>query len=146
MHRTAILLLLLAMPVAAADLELPFELRSRHQAMFVTAMVDGRPATMLVDTGAGSTYVRAGLLGINEAAIARARFRTDVGTDIAHVRRSVELRLGDWTRELQVGAANLTSLSQRFGRPVDGVLGQDVLGQFSRVTIDFGTKKLILAR
>lgn len=141
-----VLLFFFALPAAATELELPFELQSRHQAMLVTAIVDGRPATLLVDTGAGATYIRAGLVGVNEAAIARARFRTDVGADVAHVRRTVTLRLGEWSRELRVGAANLTSLSQRFGRPVDGVLGQDVLGQFSRVTIDFGRKKLSLTR
>jgi gag-polyprotein putative aspartyl protease len=146
MYAALILSLLLATSSAAAELELRFELQSRHQAMLLTATIDGRPATLLVDTGAGATYVRAGLAGVNEAAIARARFRTDVGTDVAHVRRTVTLGLGAWSQELRVGAANLSSLSQRFGRPVDGVLGQDVLGQFSRVTIDFRRKMLILAR
>lgn len=146
MFKTIALLLLLA-PLAAADeIELPFELHPRYRGIFINVQIGGRDAWMLVDTGAGSTFVRASLVGIGEAGIARARFRSDIGVEIAHVRLDAWLQLGTWRREVKVGAANLTPLSERYGRTVDGVLGQDVLRHFSRVTIDFEAKKLILTR
>ena len=41
--------------------------------------------------------------------------------------------------------ARFAELTARYGRRVNGILGQDILRRFRRVTIDFGAKTLLLA-
>jgi len=45
-----------------------------------------------------------------------------------------------------VAVADLNPLSKALSIKLDGILGQDVLSQFSRVTIDYRNKQLILEK
>ena len=45
-----------------------------------------------------------------------------------------------------VAVADLNLLSKALNTELDGILGQDVLSQFSRVTIDYEKKQLILEK
>jgi hypothetical protein len=151
MRRVLMLILLTyplyADPLYAEGIELPFELHPRYRAIFIRAVVNGRPVTLLVDTGAASTFVAGDLVGVNRSAIARARFRPEGGLDVSGVWKTASLELDpSWREEVKVGAANLATVSARYRRPLDGILGQDVLGRFARVTIDFEAGKLILTR
>jgi hypothetical protein len=138
-------LLALAIPMHAV--ELAFDLEPRFGAMFVQVQVNGRTATFLVDTGAASTYVQADLAGINPRLLQTSRFKPNGGFEAYTVRKVADVSLGHgrWRRSMQVGACDLAELSSRYGRRVDGILGQDVLRRFRRVTIDFGAKTLLLA-
>lgn len=139
------LLSLLASGSATADLTLPFDVDARYGSIFVAVTVNGRPATLLVDTGAASTIVRPELAGVDRLALDRSRFRGDVGFEARGVWQTVRLGLGtSWSTPLEVGAVDLSEAMQRYGRRVDGLLGQDVLRRFRRVTFDYATKKLLL--
>jgi hypothetical protein len=144
--RTSILtvLLLLANLAGADEFEVPFRLQSDHRAMLVSVAVNGRAATMLVDTGAASTFVSAGLVGVHATQIARARFRSEGGMEVHGIRREAGLTLGTAHFRTTIIASNLETLSQRYGIRVDGVLGQDVLRRFRRVTIDVERGALVL--
>lgn len=144
MRRTILFLTLLLTTVPAAALELPFEVHRELGSIFVNARVNGRAGVLMVDTGAGSTWVSAALAGINPFALKRSHFMKDVGFMAHGVRTRGRLELGDWSETMRLGAADLTELSQRHGRRVDGIIGQDVLRRFSRVTIDFERKVLLL--
>lgn len=150
MRRVLILLLLVLSyghPLYAAGIELPFELHPRYRAIFVQVLVNGRSVTLLVDTGAASTFVAGDLVGVSDSLITRARFRREGGLDVSSVWKTASLQLDpSWREEVKVGASNLAAVSARYRRPVDGILGQDVLGRFARVTIDFEGGKLILTR
>lgn len=139
------LLLALAIPMHA--LELAFDLEPRFGAIFVQVEVNGRAATFLVDTGAASTYVQADFAGINPRLLQTSRFKASGGFEAFTVRKiaDVSLASGLWREAIQVGACDLAELTARYGRRVDGILGQDVLRRFRRVTIDFGAKTLLLA-
>jgi hypothetical protein len=142
-----VLIVLTSGSLYAEGIELPFELHARYRAIFVQAIVNGRPITLLVDTGAASTFVAGDLVGVSQSTITRARFRREGGLEVSGVWKTASLELGpSWREEVKVGAANLTTVSARYRRPIDGILGQDVLGRFARVTIDFEAGKLILTR
>lgn len=150
MRRVLILLLIVlpyGRPLHAEGLELPFARHARYNAIFVQALVNGRSVTLLVDTGAASTFVAGDLVGVSQSTIARARFRREGGLEVSGVWKSASLELGpSWREQVKVGAVNLATVSARYRRPIDGILGQDVLGRFARVTIDFEAGKLILTR
>ena len=138
---------MLALILAATlSLEVPFVTDDRHQSILITSEIDGHTATMLVDTGAALTYVDASLTGISPVRIERAKFRGDAGLQVYAVPHRATLQFAGWSKTMAVRAANLQGLSQRYGRKIDGIIGQDVLRQFPRVTIDFEAKKLLLSR
>jgi hypothetical protein len=142
---TLAFLVSLLLPVT--PLTVPFDLDARYGSIFVTVTINGRPATLLVDTGAASTIVRPELAGVRLPALDRSRFRGDVGFEARGVWQTVQFGLGKtWSTPLEVGAVDLTEAMQRYGRRVDGLLGQDVLRRFRRVTFDYATKKLLLEK
>lgn len=144
MRTLLILLLAASSPIRAADLELPFIVQPRHQAMLVEVQVNGTSACMLIDTGAASTFVSARLAGVHPIRIARARFRPEGGMDVSGLRTRANVTVAGSELELPVVASNLDALSQRYGRRVDGILGQDFLRRFRRVMIDVERGKLVL--
>lgn len=140
-----ILFSLIAIPIAA-DVAIPIELDSRFGSILIEIKINGRPATMLVDTGAASTFVRAELAGVDLGTLQRSRFRSDAGMEVSGVWERAKIELsGDWQTTVDVKAIDFTAVSQRYGRRIDGLLGQDVLRRFARVTIDFKAKQIVLS-
>lgn len=131
----------------AAPLELPFEIDSRHDAILLSAELNGKPVTLLLDTGSTYTILDAHLLGLTNLDLKTSRF-SDSGPGLhgEAVWAAARLRLGAriW-REQRVVAMNLAPLASRYGRPIHGILGQDILRQFDRVTIDFRARTLVLS-
>lgn len=140
-------MLAVALSATAAPLELPFELDSRHSAILISAEVNGKPVTLILDTGATQTILDARLLGLTNLDLKMSRF-ADSGPGLRGeaVWAEARLKLGSRTwRDQRVVAMNLDQLASRYGRPVHGILGQDILRTFDRVTIDFRKRTLTLA-
>lgn len=135
---------LLATLAAAQPIELPFELDPTYRGIFIHAVVNGKPAVLLVDTGASNTWLDADVAGVHRVTLARSRFRQDVGFDVTGVKREATIDIGSARASERFRVADLNALSSRYGRPVDGVLGQDLLGRFARVTIDYRTKRIVM--
>jgi len=136
----------LAISTAAAPLELPFELDPRHSAILIAAEVNGKPVTLILDTGATQTILDAQLLGLSNLDLKMSRFSgSSPGLRGEAVWATARLKLGTRTwRDQRVVTMNLASLSARYGRPIHGILGQDILRQFDRVLIDFRARTLTL--
>jgi hypothetical protein len=138
-------LLGLAGRLSGAEIEIPFEVDAGSSAILVRGAVDGRPALFVLDTGASRTIVDAALLG-SRSALAPSGFSGD-GPGLRARGRHTEatLALGGraWKRR-GVVAMNLTEVSEAFGRRIDGLIGQDLLCEFERVTIDFRSRTLRL--
>jgi hypothetical protein len=124
---------------------LPFELVERQNLILLTIEVDGRPAVFVLDTGAAWTVVDATHVGMNVVDLARARFAPGAGAAGEAVWTRASLRVGGrrWTNR-PIVAMNLADVSARYGRRIDGLLGQDVLRECGRVVIDFTARMLIL--
>lgn len=141
MFETFALLVTLA---AAQPIEIPFELDPHYRGIFIHALVNGKDAVLLVDTGASNTWLDADVAGVHRVTLMRSRFRHDVGFDVTGIRKPAVLDLGTSRASERFRVADLDALSSRYGRPVDGVLGQDILGRFTRVTIDYRTKRMVM--
>jgi predicted aspartyl protease len=131
----------------AADLELPFEIEASQAAILVRGLVDGKPVLLILDTGASSTILARELVRLAPGALASSRFSAE-GPGLNANGRYTEatLELGDrrWRNRTVVGM-KMDEVSKAYGRRIDGLLGQDVLREFDRITIDFRTKRLLLS-
>ena len=136
MSRPAILIAALLLPAGAARAE-PLELVNNRP--FVSATVNGRPVTALLDSAAEMTIidddaaVRLGLLPTGSAtahgsgaAPMRARFAEHVAVEAVGV-----------SLELRAGILDLGEVSARLlGRPVEMLLGRDLFDN-ARLRIDY---------
>jgi predicted aspartyl protease len=136
MNRPAIVLAALLLPAGAAQAE-PLELVNNRP--FVSATVNGRPVTALLDSAAEMTIidddaaVRLGLVPTGSAtahgsgaAPMQARFAEHVAVEAVGV--SIELR---------AGIVDLGEVSARLlGRPVEMLLGRDLFDN-ARLRIDY---------
>jgi hypothetical protein len=147
-----------ATPAFAADLELPFERDAARDAILVRAEVNGKPALLLLDTGANRTVVSPQLVGISATELKAASFRAaSPGLHAEYTFREATLRLGcvgDFTsppacrrewKNRRLAVMNLEHVSRVYGRKLDGILGRDLLREFSRVSIDFKRSVVILS-
>lgn len=138
--------MLLALSLAAAPFELPFELDPQHSAILIAAEVNGKPVTLILDTGATQTILDAAVVGLSNVDLKMSRFAgSGPGLHGEAMWAEARLKLGSRTwHDQRVVAMNLSALASRYRRPIHGILGQDILCQFNRVTIDFRARILIL--
>lgn len=123
---------------------LPF--RSVHSLILVEAKVNGDPATLLLDTGANNTIISARLYGNVQAPHVEL---TSKGPGIVGnaLRLHADLEFaGRLLFSQPVSVMNLGDLPQRLGTQFDGLLGQDILRQFSSVRINYRTHLIELEK
>ena len=146
--RLLVVPLTVALSAGAAPIELSFQLDARHSSILIPAEVNGKPVTLILDTGATQTILDAKLLGLTNLDLKMSRFQ-DSGPGLRGeaVWAEARLELGGHTwRDQRVVAMNLDQLALRYGRPIHGILGQDILRTFDRVTIDFRKRTLTLTQ
>lgn len=141
------LLLLLSLAGAARAAEqvvLPIERQRVSSMLVVEAVVNGRSVHLIVDTGATMTLlsrdvVQAGVTG--GSSFGSAGFLANGRTF------EIDLRLDSrrWPRRV-IGVADLSQVRQMLGSNIDGLLGQDVLGEFTSMQIDYKARTLTLTR
>src|SRR5215469_1010502 len=100
---------------------------------------EGKPATLLLDTGGNNTILSpsaAGVGGVQLRALKATREGT--GPKGGFIVREADLRLRNrhWFNR-RVLVMDLSAASKRTGTRIDGFLGQDVLQEFSAMRIDF---------
>lgn len=143
-----LLLLALRLPALAADtLVLPFETDRTNAAILVRGEVRGRPALLVLDTGASSTLVRHELVDLGTEPGSSAFSSEGPGLRVNGRWTTATIRLGErtWLHRPVVGM-RLDEVSRAFRREIDGILGQDLLREFRSVTIDFDAREVRLAR
>ena len=131
----------------AEDLEIPFEIEPSQSAILVRGLVDGKPVRLILDTGASWTIVARELVRLAPGALASSRF-SDEGPGLnangRYTEANLELAGRRWRNRIVVGM-NMDEVSKAYGRRIDGLLGQDLLREFERITIDFRSHKLLLS-
>ena len=107
--------------------------------ILLDASVNGNPAVLLLDTGSVRTMVSFEALGHNEVKAKPVKpSRLGAGADGQYLKGRSNIGLGDCTIFAQdVFAVDLSEVSKMLGTRVDGLLGADVLREFSAVRIDY---------
>lgn len=138
--------LALAWPASAGEIEIPFERIRQPNAILVHAIANEKPVLLILDTGASYTVLSFEVLGRAVPALKPSQFATK-GAGMSGEARFVaaDMQLGSraW-RGRPVVAMNLEEVSRIYGRKIDGILGQDILSEFERVSIDFRARKITL--
>ena len=142
-----VLLVLLAAPGytgAQPAVSIPFH--TVNGMILLDATVNGKPAVLLLDTGANNSIVSqqaAGLATVQLRALQANQGSTGSSGDA--VPRTIDLRLADraWPFR-RVLVMDLTDTSKRLGTRIDGFVGQDVLREFSSVRINYKTRTIEL--
>ena len=144
-HGLILILLLLAAGPGSAQpgvVRVPF--RAVNSLILVEAKVNGRPVTLLLDTGANKTILNAKAYGIAHLPASQPVNRGPgiVGNAL---RWRVDLEIANqFLFSQQVSVMNLDELVRRFGFHFEGLLGQDILDQFRSVRIDYKTHTIEL--
>jgi hypothetical protein len=127
-----------AWPATGGCVELPFRQDRTLRVLRVDGVVDGKPAVLLLDTGATRSLVDADRIGVRRAALPRATTRTGPGIRSAGIVRRVALELGgrEW-EERRMLAVDFGQFRDVYGAEVVGIIGQDMLMEFSAVEIDY---------
>ena len=133
--------LLLIMPAllrgSAQQIQIEYQQSRKFNAILIVARVNDKPAVLIVDTGSDRTIISPHLLVSEPAA---GNFRVSFlaahrNSPAAWGRATLQLSNRTWN-ELLVVVQDQKEVRQAFGQPIDGILGQDILGQFRRVIID----------
>jgi len=113
--------------------------RTAQSMILVDARVNDNRVTLLLDTGANNTIVSPKAYG-NAQFQLRNLHKNDQGPglkgDALRLRADFALANRVWISH-PVYVMNVDELSRRFGTPVDGLLGQDVLQEFRSVRINY---------
>lgn len=127
-------------PAHPAVVRVPF--RSAQSMILVEGKVDGKPVTLLLDTGSLSTIVSTKLYrNLNYPLRQLHRNLRSAGVSGESIPICLDLELGGhrWFSQ-RVSVMNLDELSDILGIPhIDGLLGEDILRQFRYVRIDYHT-------
>ncbi|MFI5059510.1 MAG: aspartyl protease family protein [Candidatus Acidiferrales bacterium] len=113
--------------------------RTARSMILVDARVDGKPVTLLLDTGAINTIVSAKVYGIPQfqlQGLHRTNHDPGYTGDTLRLRTNFAFANRVWISR-PVSVMNVDELTRRIGTPVDGLLGQDLLQEFRSVRINY---------
>ena len=126
--------------------EIPFENSRLFGLVLVKVEVNGRPAVLIVDTGANQTIISSELGDMRPSRLESA-FSTSKGSGWSGtgVFATATLRVGpiSW-RNHRVLVMDTRDLSKSFGQKIDGLLGIDFFKEFEIVVVNLKNHKLIL--
>jgi hypothetical protein len=132
-----------------SDDGIPIELTSRFSLVLVRLEVNGRPATLVVDTGSSHTILSTQFLQLQA-------LDSDVGANpskgsglvgnAAWIKATVKVGNEVWRDHEFLAMGVLPDISNAVGQKIDGIMGEDILKEFAVVEIDFRHRRLILLR
>ena len=114
---------------------IPFEFARDRGSLLISARINNRPVSLIVDTGSSHTIVRPSVAAVNPPDLAPPR----VGGGIigGAIGREVTLEVGRqvWQRR-RVAVMDLSPVLSVYQESIDGVLGIDCLLEFSQSVIN----------
>ena len=141
------LVVVLAVLVSSASAQsISFRELQPRRIMLVEALVNGRHANLIVDTGADQTVVSPELAGLNQVDLMQAQFSSrGPGLSADAIIQDADLKLTSNRRfRMPVMVMRLENVSKLYGVKIDGLIGQDILSRYGRVAIDYQNKKIEL--
>ena len=113
--------------------------------MLVNATINGKQGAFIFDTGAISSLISFELAGIkaNAPTMKQGKPSREYAGEASEVFVNIEFA-NQIIEHLKVFAGNVDGLTQRLGVKCDGLIGQDVLRRFQRVSFDYQAQTLTL--
>jgi hypothetical protein len=158
-HRTLVLLLtsltaavspIKYAPAAdAPNFVVPFELNGQFGSILIQAQVNGRAGLLLVDTGCSHTVLSPAIVGVNPLFSPRASapVKGSALTGVAAwARATIEIGTLKWSDRRVLVTDGFDEISKNMKQKVDGLVGEDLLKEFTCVVIDFRNRRLVLQR
>ena len=131
-------------PTARAQVktvEIPFSLPGGL--IVVEANINGKTASLLFDSGAMRTFVNPSILdGLKTSSGNAISIADGNAVDVRIVKTAVSL--GGASIQVPVCSYDMARFAASIGLHIDGVIGQDVIGKFSGVLIDYVRHKITL--
>jgi predicted aspartyl protease len=126
--------------------EVPFNYSRAFGLILVKVEVNGKPATMVLDTGSNETIVSPRLVMVKQLSSKEAvSLAKGSGYSGSGVIATVFLGIGPLNpKNCQILVVDLSDLSKTVGQEADGILGMSVLKEFEIVSVDLKHRKLIL--
>ena len=124
-----------------------FEVNRPFGSILARAQVNGRPATLMVDTGSSNTIFSSELLQVHPLALERADAAAKGSGYIGSAgwaKATGELRAFRWPDRKILVMNDFQEISNSMKQKVDGILGEDVLKEFDSVVINFKHHRLFL--
>jgi len=138
------LFLFFAAPAARAQVktvEIPFSLSGGL--IVVEANINGKSASLLFDSGAMRTFINPPILDGLKTSTDNAISIADGKTMEVRVVKTV-VSLGGASVQTLVCSYDMTKFATSIGLRLDGVVGQDVIGKFSGILIDYVRHRITL--
>lgn len=133
-----------AAPAARAQaktVEIPFSLS--RGLIVVEAKVNGKSVSLLFDSGAMRTFVNPSVLdGLKTSSGNAISVADGNAVDVRVAKTAVSL--GGASLQVLVSSYDMTKFAASIGLRIDGVIGQDVIGKFSGILIDYVRHKIAL--
>lgn len=126
--------------------EVPFEYSRAFGLILIKADVNGKPATMVLDTGSNETIASPRVVSVKElssketVAIAKGSGYSGSGVVATAVLRVGRLN----SKNCQVLVMDLGDISKSLGQEIDGILGMSVLRDFEVVSVDLKRHRIVL--
>lgn len=126
-------------PIAVAQtVTIPFH--SKDGLLIINVFVNGRDASVILDTASRSTFLAPEAVGLsNTAGVGSLRSNALMVKSISR-NAAISLKKDGSIFNQQVTVVNLDELNKKIGSKCDGILGQDFLGNFSAITIHYKSK------
>jgi gag-polyprotein putative aspartyl protease len=127
----------LAVSIVASAQTVPF--KSHSGLILIQVQVDNKPMTMVLDTGAVSTFIASEAKGFDNVTTAQLKKNgnTMVIAGKAAVRNVTISIDGGKALNENVMVISLKQISDQIGVKVDGMIGQDFLSVHSAINIDY---------
>jgi len=126
----------------------PIQLSRRFGLILIRAEVNDQPATLLMDTGCSHTVLSTKLLAGRSRKLEHAANASKgsgwVG-NASWIKATVKVGNIVWRDHMFLAMDDLPDISDSVGQKIDGLLGEDVLQEFTVVQIDFNSRQLTLA-
>ncbi len=133
----------------ATNFAVPFELNGQFGAILIQAQVNGRTGLLLVDTGSSHTVLSPDIVGVNPLFSPRASapVKGSALTGVAAwARATIEIGTMRWPDRRVLVTDGFREISKNMREKVDGLIGEDLLKEFTLVVIDFRNRRLVLDR
>jgi hypothetical protein len=143
------MLTLAAVPLCRAsepkETTIKYQKSRRFNAILVIANINNKSAVLIVDTGSDRTIVSPDFVTTDQlSGEFRVSFLTAHRSTLsAWGKIALQLSHKTW-KEHVVVVQDFSELRRTFQQKIDGILGQDILSQFRKVTIDSETQTLTL--